>query len=136
MPADNEVQRQIRKDRYPHLVEASPSRKTSAKFTSVGTAARVHARERESHWNTRREVVCDSDKKKIKLQRAKRSALESKRRDARIDDLPEMPDDPTDQVVAQTTPWCWKPLASIPQTIQRETDCCPESEAAMKTFTS
>ena len=53
-------------------------------------------------------------------QRAKRAAHgvkisvreDRRQRDMGIDDHPAMPDDPTDHAVAQTTLWCWRPLAN------------------------
>ena len=47
VPADNEVQSQIRKDGYPHLVETSSTRKTVPQNSQRGDA-----RVRKSHQNT------------------------------------------------------------------------------------
>ena len=54
---------------------------------------------------------------------------EAKRRDTRINDHPTMLDEPTDHAVAQTTRWCWRPLArrsgNILQTRQSEVSTTP-----------
>ena len=63
-------------------------------------------------------------------QRAKRAAHEAKisvretrrQRDTRIDDHPAMPEDPTDHAVAQTTQWCWRPLANCSGRVSHRPD--------------
>ena len=104
--------------------------------------------ERECHQNTRREVACGSDKRKLMWQNAHMKHFQSEKpgdRETRIDGHPAMPDDPTDHAVAQTTQCCWRPLTNCSGKVSHRPErsrrrslicyCCPESEAAMKIFT-
>ena len=83
------------------------TRKRARRIKMCGDAP-VQDRQRESHHNTRREVGCDSDKRNLGWQRAKRASHEAKdssqrsqttERDTRVDDHPVL-DEPQDHAVA------------------------------------
>ena len=104
VPADIEVQSRIRKDRYPHLLEASSERKTSSQNSKAWELQPACMPERGTVTREAHVAECTHE--------ATSARETTRQRDTRIDDHPAMPDDPTDHAVAQTTQLCWRPLAS------------------------
>ena len=94
----------------------------TAKFKSVGTAARVHARERESSEHVKGSSV-RHDKRST---RSKDFSQRKQTTETSIDDHPAVPDDPTNHAVAEchkvvldtTDELQWQ---SIPQTQKQAT---------------